>query len=141
MTPLRYGIVGGGFITAFQLKALRQVRGVEVAGLVSRRPPEQLAGYVREHRLGEGRIFSSVKEMVPHVDVVALFGPNFTRLEEYAIGSRQGPSTGRIMAVRLNRLEMGGHPPCVTTSSSQPSKGSKPCRCHSRGCPKPCWRL
>ncbi|HVC94638.1 MAG TPA: Gfo/Idh/MocA family oxidoreductase [Pirellulales bacterium] len=79
--PLRYGIVGGGFITAFQLKALRQVRGVEVAGLVSRRPPEQLARYVREHRLGEGRIFASVKEMVPNVDVVALFGPNFTRLE------------------------------------------------------------
>jgi len=81
MKPLRYGIVGGGFITAFQLKALRQVRGVEVAGLVSRRPPEQLAGYVREHRLGEGRIFASVKEMAPNVDVVALFGPNFTRLE------------------------------------------------------------
>ena len=56
MKPLRYGIVGGGFISAFQLKALRQVRGVEVAGLVSRRPPEQLAAYVREHGLGEGRI-------------------------------------------------------------------------------------
>jgi len=33
MAALRYGIVGGGFITAFMLKALRQVRGVEVAGL------------------------------------------------------------------------------------------------------------
>ena len=61
--PLRYGIVGGGFISAFQLRALRQVRGVEVAGLVSRRPPEQLAAYVREHGLGEGRIFASITEM------------------------------------------------------------------------------
>ena len=81
MRSLRYGIVGGGFITAFMLKALRQVRGVEVAGLVSRRPPEELAAYVRQHGLGEGRIFPSVKEMAPHVDVVVVFAPNYCRLE------------------------------------------------------------
>lgn len=81
MQPLRYGIVGGGFITNFQLRALREVRGVEVAGLVSRRPPEGPAAYVKKHGLGEGRIYSSVKEMVPHVDVVAVFAPNFLRLE------------------------------------------------------------
>ncbi len=43
MQTLRYGIIGGGFITAFHLRALEQVRGVEVAGFVSRRPPEELA--------------------------------------------------------------------------------------------------
>ncbi|HVX11822.1 MAG TPA: Gfo/Idh/MocA family oxidoreductase [Pirellulales bacterium] len=80
MQPLRYGIVGGGFITLFHLRALEQVRGVEVAGLVSRRPPERAAAMVRERGLGEGRIFRSVKEMAPHVDVIAIFGPNFTRL-------------------------------------------------------------
>jgi len=81
MKTLRYGIVGGGFISGFQLRALRQVRGVEVAGLVSRRPPEQLAAYVREHHLGEGRIFDSITEMAKHVDVVAIFAPNFARVE------------------------------------------------------------
>jgi predicted dehydrogenase len=81
MKPLRYGIVGGGFISGFQLRALRQVRGVEVAGLVSRRPPEQLAATVREHGLGEGRVFRSIGEMAPHVDVVAIFAPNFARVE------------------------------------------------------------
>ena len=81
MKPLRYGIVGGGFISTFQLRALRQVRGVEVAGLVSRRPPEGLAAYVREHGLGEGRVFASIKEMAPHVDVIAIFAPNFARVE------------------------------------------------------------
>lgn len=81
MKPLRYGIVGGGFITAFMLKALCQVRGVEVAGLVSRRPPEELAAYVRQHGLGEGTIYPSVKEMAPHVDVVVIFAPNYCRLE------------------------------------------------------------
>lgn len=81
MQPLRYGIVGGGFQTTFQLKALAQVRGVEVAGLVSRRPPEKLAAYVRECGLGEGKVYASVREMVPHVDVVAIFAPNYARLE------------------------------------------------------------
>ncbi|MBI3836641.1 MAG: Gfo/Idh/MocA family oxidoreductase [Planctomycetia bacterium] len=81
MKALRYGIVGGGFISAFQLRALAQVRGIEVAGLVSRRPPEQLAAYVREHGLGEGRVFQSIKKMAPHVDVIAIFAPNFARVE------------------------------------------------------------
>ncbi len=81
MKPIRYGIVGGGFISAFQLKALRLVRGVEVAGLVSRRRPEHLSAYVREHGLGEGRIYDSIRDMAPHVDVIALFAPNFCRLE------------------------------------------------------------
>ncbi|MGD9721153.1 MAG: Gfo/Idh/MocA family protein [Pirellulales bacterium] len=80
MKPLRFGIVGGGFITAFQLRAMRQVRGLEVAGLTSRRRPEQLSAYVRENGLGEGRIFGSIKEMAPHVDVIALFAPNYARV-------------------------------------------------------------
>lgn len=90
---LRYGIIGGGFISAFQLRALAQVRGVEVAGLVSRRPPEVLARFAREHGLGDARVFASIREMVPHVDVVAFFAPNFTRvaaLEEVAAAVRAG---------------------------------------------------
>ncbi len=80
MTPLRYGIVGGGFVTAFHLRALRQVRGVEVAGLVSRDAVEELAAEVRRQDLGECRVFNSISEMIPHVDVVAVFSPNFTRV-------------------------------------------------------------
>jgi predicted dehydrogenase len=90
---LRYGIIGGGFITGFQLRALEQVRGVEVAGLVSRTPPEALAADARARGLGDARVFSSIVEMVPHVDVVALFGPNFTRvsaMEEIAKAVRAG---------------------------------------------------
>jgi predicted dehydrogenase len=81
MAPLRYGIIGGGFITGFQLRALREVRGVEVAGLVSRTPPEKLAHYVREKGLGEGRVYGTIGEMAPHVDVIAIFAPNFARVE------------------------------------------------------------
>jgi len=81
MNALRYGIVGGGFITAFQLRAIAQVRGIEVAGLVSRTPPEKLAAWVREHALGAGKIYASVREMAPHVDVIVIFSPNFSRIE------------------------------------------------------------
>lgn len=81
MAALRYGIVGGGFVANFHLRALKQVRGVDVAGLVSRRPPEQLSVTVQKQGLGEGRVFASIKEMAPHVDVIALFSPNFTRIE------------------------------------------------------------
>ncbi len=90
---LRYGIVGGGFLPAFMLRALTQVRGVEVAGVCARRPPEHLARFAREHGLGPARVFGSLAEMVPHVDVVAFFGPNMTRveaLEEVAGAVRQG---------------------------------------------------
>ncbi len=80
MTALRYGIIGGGFVTAFHLRALRQVRGVEVAGLYSRRPPEKLAAYAREHGLGDARVFTSIREMAKHVDVIAIFAPNFARV-------------------------------------------------------------
>ena len=78
---LRYGFIGGGFITQFHLRAIRDVRGIEVAGLTSRNPPEKLAAYAREHGLGEAKVYKSVREMIPHVDVVAIFGPNFTRIE------------------------------------------------------------
>ncbi len=81
MSNLRYGIIGGGFITAFHLRALQSVRGMEVAGLCSRRPPEKLAAYVRENGLGEGRIYDNIAEMVSQVDVIFICGPNFKRVE------------------------------------------------------------
>jgi predicted dehydrogenase len=81
METLRYGLVGGGFITQFHLRALESVRGVEVAGLVSRTPPHELAASARARDLGEARVFDSVREMAHHVDVVALYNPNFSRIE------------------------------------------------------------
>jgi predicted dehydrogenase len=90
---LRYGLIGGGFITGFHLRALEEVRGIEVQGLYSRTPPHALAQTVRERGLGEGRVFESVAELTKAVDVVALFGPNFARvetLEEVAHAVRGG---------------------------------------------------
>jgi predicted dehydrogenase len=81
MKRLRYGIVGGGFIATFQLRALCEVPGVEVVGFVSRDPVDHLIAFAAANGLGEARSFPSVKEMAKHVDVVAIWAPNFVRLQ------------------------------------------------------------
>jgi predicted dehydrogenase len=80
-TPLRYGIVGAGFVSAFHLRALEQVRGIEVTGIVSRTPPEELAASIRARGLGSARIYTTVREMARDVDVVAIFSPNEARID------------------------------------------------------------
>ena len=81
MQTLRYGFVGGGFVAAFHLRALCEVRGIEVAGFVSADPVDHLTAFVQQHGLGEGRAYSSIREMAPEVDVIAIFAPNFVRVE------------------------------------------------------------
>lgn len=81
MQTLRYGIVGGGFVTAFHLRALREVRGIDVAGFVSVDPVDHLTAYAQEHGLGDGRAFQSIGQMAPEVDVIAIFAPNFARVD------------------------------------------------------------
>ena len=80
MAALRYGIVGGGFVAGFHIRALDSVRRVEVAGLTSRTPPLHLAELVQRMGLGEGVVYGSVEELTSNVDVVLLLGPNFARV-------------------------------------------------------------
>ena len=80
MKKLRYGIVGGGFIATFQLRALCEVPGVEVVGSYGD-PVDHLIAFAAANGLGEARSFPSVKEMAKHVDVVAISAPNFVRLQ------------------------------------------------------------
>ncbi len=77
---IRYGIVGGGFVAGFHLRALESVRGVEVAGLTSRTPPVELAEQARARGLGDAVVYDTVEELATNVDVVAMFAPNFTRV-------------------------------------------------------------
>jgi predicted dehydrogenase len=81
MESLRYGLIGGGFITQFHLRAIEQIRGIEVSGMTSRTPPTALAEDARERGLGPAVVYDSVYEMTKNVDVVAIFNPNFARLD------------------------------------------------------------
>jgi predicted dehydrogenase len=108
---LRYGIIGGGFITEFHLRALESVRGVEVAGLVSASPPHEVASRARARGLGEARVFDTITEMVPHVDVIALFSPNFCRVAalEEIVAKGGGHLKGLICEKPLGRNMREAH--------------------------------
>lgn len=81
MKNLQLGIIGSGFIAQFQTNSLRFVRNVEVKGIVSRSGGESLRNYIKENNLGEGALYTSIEEMANHVDVIAVYTPNFATVE------------------------------------------------------------
>ena len=103
----RMGIVGSGFITRFQTISLRQVRGVEVAGITERRRSADVAALARSLGLGEPKVYKNIAEMAPHVDCIAIYSPNYTRIsimEEIVAAVRRGaPLRGVICEKPLGR--------------------------------------
>ena len=81
MPPLKLGIAGAGFIAHFHARAIQQVRDFDIAGITSPHHAAGLADYVRSHNLGEGKVYANITEMAKNVDVVALYAPNFARIE------------------------------------------------------------
>lgn len=93
MASLKLGIVGAGFVAHFHVRALMQMRGFDVDGVVSPNRAAKLAEVVRRHHLGEGKVYPSIREMANHVDVIALYAPNYLRVEmveELVEAVRQG---------------------------------------------------
>ena len=81
-TPtLKYGFVGAGFIARFQLAALRQLRGIEVAGVTSMAGAQAFATLAADWGLGEAKVFDTVGELAKHVDCVVICAPNYARVE------------------------------------------------------------
>ncbi|RIK72577.1 hypothetical protein DCC62_19280 [candidate division KSB1 bacterium] len=78
---LKLGMIGAGFVAKFHARALMQVRGVEIAGITAKANAEELSKFVKANGLGQGIVYSSVAEMANHVDAIAIFTPNFTRVE------------------------------------------------------------
>lgn len=81
MKKLKLGIVGAGFVANFHVRALRQVRNVDVDGVVGKKGAEALSAVVKQYGLGEGKVYATVTEMVNHVDAVAVYVPNFARAD------------------------------------------------------------
>jgi predicted dehydrogenase len=93
MAILKMGIVGAGFVANFHARALCQVRGVEIAGVTALKGAEEYAAMVKHNNLGECKVYPNVTELTQHVDVVAIYTPNFTRLaivEELVAAVRKG---------------------------------------------------
>jgi len=83
MQTLKLGMVGAGFVARFHTRAIMQVRNTEIAGITSRTRAraEALSKVVQENRLGEGRVYPNIAEMANHVDAIAIYVPNFVRVE------------------------------------------------------------
>jgi predicted dehydrogenase len=81
MTTLKLGIVGAGFVANFHVRALRQVRSMEVHGIHALKGAEALSAVVQKWGLGPGKVYTSIAEMANHVDAIAVYAPNFARVE------------------------------------------------------------
>ena len=81
MDNFKLGFIGAGFIAHFQATALKSVRGVELSGVHALKGAEELAASANANGLGECAVYSSVAELCNHCDAVAVFAPNYVRVE------------------------------------------------------------
>lgn len=81
MATLKLGIVGAGFVANFHTRAIKQVRNIEIAGITALKGAESLSAVVKKHNLGAGTVYPNVSEMAQHVDAIAIYIPNYARLE------------------------------------------------------------
>lgn len=80
MQGLRLGFIGAGFIARFHATALKQVRGVELAGVVSPNRAGEFAEFARKSGLGECNAYKTVAELCRNCDVVCILAPNHLRV-------------------------------------------------------------
>ncbi len=93
MQNLKLGHVGAGFVSNFHVRALEQVRMVEVAGITSKVGANELAKVVRDNDMGPAVVYPSITELANNVDAIAIYVPNFARIEvmeEIASAVRDG---------------------------------------------------
>lgn len=78
---LKVGFVGAGFVAKFHAKAIMQVRNMEIAGITALAGADELSKFVKEQGLGDGIVYPNIAEMANHVDSIAIYIPNYARLE------------------------------------------------------------
>jgi len=78
---LKIGMIGAGFVAGFHERALRSVRGAELAGIFAPVGAKELANRAREDGLGNTKVYKNIDELCAAVDVACIFAPNFARVE------------------------------------------------------------
>ncbi|MFN2284354.1 MAG: Gfo/Idh/MocA family protein [Anaerolineae bacterium] len=81
MPTIKLGIVGAGFVANFHTRAIKQVRTMEIAGITALKGAEALSATVQKYALGAGTVYPNIAEMAKHVDAIAVYVPNFARVE------------------------------------------------------------
>ena len=97
---LKLGMIGAGFVAHFHARAIQQIRCVEIAGITSRTTAsaEALSAMVKANGIGEGTVYSTIAEMADHVDAIAIFAPNYVRVE---MVGRNLPNVVRVARTHL----------------------------------------
>jgi len=83
MKKLSVGFIGAGFVARFHARAIMQVRAMDIDGVYSLDQPlsQSLSGFITEKGLGKGTVYSSIADLANHVDAIAIYAPNYARLE------------------------------------------------------------
>jgi len=81
METLKLGFIGAGFIAKFQVLAISQLNNAEIVGVYSKEGSEDFQKYVHKHGVGTGTVYSSIKELCNNCDAVAIYVPNYARIE------------------------------------------------------------
>lgn len=81
MSRVRMGFIGAGFIARFQCLALKQVRGIDLVGVVSPNRAQDLVDHVNAEGLGPCERYETIAELCQACDVVGIFAPNYLREE------------------------------------------------------------
>lgn len=81
MERLKFGFVGAGFVGKFHATALKLVRGADLVGVYALKGAEELAAMAKENGLGDCQVYPNVTELCKHCDAVAVFAPNYARVE------------------------------------------------------------
>lgn len=81
METLKIGIVGAGFVAHFHAQAIQQIRTMEIAGVTALEGAEGLSAFVKDNGLGAGTVYPDITTMAHHVDAIAIYVPNYARVE------------------------------------------------------------
>src|SRR5699024_2144287 len=81
MKSLKVGFIGSGFIAHFMAEAIKQIRHIEISGVLSRSGAEELSQFARENNLGKCTVCDSIEELCSSCDAVAVMAPNYVRVE------------------------------------------------------------
>ncbi len=82
MKSLKMGFIGSGFVAkTFHVKALTQMRGVDLVGVYSKKGAEELSKMAQNLNVGECKVHSSITDLCNGCDVVGIFAPNPVRIE------------------------------------------------------------
>ena len=82
MKSLKMGFIGSGFVAkTFHVKALAQMRGIELVGVYSKAGAEELSQMSKDLNVGDCRVYSNITELCKNCDVIGIFAPNPFRVE------------------------------------------------------------